>query len=564
MANILLEISSRMGPGGLASLQAGINMVVSMGRVIVDTITDLDKFSLAFRRNEIAIDELERRTYGMIDTLEELYQAGKLAEAGVKVTEEQLAILGVAAVNFAKSTGEDATQAFVRLTDSIAKGSTRALKEFGVDLENTEDLVLAQQEAVQKLTEKFGGMTTKIETSTEAMFALQNNVGTLAGLLWDKLQPAADDGESALGLLTEAIGKFNAVLSDESISAFNEYSYTLDWWIHNIQSLAIDFIGFIEGLTAKVGFELDLGAEEMRKRLEEERNRIVELFQQRERGTGRVLSQAELAQRKTGGIKPAAQTTGLGRRGKSRQKTTVGSDFGALMSGRVDEKLEMIQMADEANREWLANERMAEEERLEASREYLQRLSQLHEQHTQEIIAMKRREEEAEMRKHQLLLTFNRNFFGSLSALMTLHSKKAFKIGKGSAIVNTIIATAEGAIQAYKAMAGIPYIGPALGVAAAAAVSTAGKVQVGVIRRQRYDGGAGASATGLSGLGAVSFGPAAAGYSYGAAGGRDTRTVQVNISLHGGTDKIFEAVEEENDRRSQTGERAFQLQENAA
>ncbi len=57
----------------------------------------------------------------------------------------------------------------------------------------------------------------------------------------------------------------------------------------------------------------------------------------------------------------------------------------------------------------------------------------------------------------------------------------AAKITKATEISSAIAATASGAINAYKAMAGIPVVGPALGVAAAAAVSAYGALKVGVI-----------------------------------------------------------------------------------
>ena len=63
--------------------------------------------------------------------------------------------------------------------------------------------------------------------------------------------------------------------------------------------------------------------------------------------------------------------------------------------------------------------------------------------------------------------------------------KGAERLGKGAvgvaktlAIVNTTIASIEASIQAYKAMAGIPIIGPALGIAASASALLAGGLAV--------------------------------------------------------------------------------------
>lgn len=67
-------------------------------------------------------------------------------------------------------------------------------------------------------------------------------------------------------------------------------------------------------------------------------------------------------------------------------------------------------------------------------------------------------------------------------------SKKAFAAWKAFSIVNAIIDTYTGAQKAYTSMVGIPFIGPALGIAAAAAAIGAGMARVQAIRSQQYQG----------------------------------------------------------------------------
>lgn len=64
--------------------------------------------------------------------------------------------------------------------------------------------------------------------------------------------------------------------------------------------------------------------------------------------------------------------------------------------------------------------------------------------------------------------------WNNLVSLQSSSSKKMAAVGKASAIAETTIATYQSATEAYKAMAGIPIIGPALAVAAAAAAIAAG------------------------------------------------------------------------------------------
>tara|TARA_S200002703_G_C3800826_1_gene247468 strand:+ start:210 stop:2015 length:1806 start_codon:yes stop_codon:yes gene_type:complete len=76
-----------------------------------------------------------------------------------------------------------------------------------------------------------------------------------------------------------------------------------------------------------------------------------------------------------------------------------------------------------------------------------------------------------------------------VGALFGEESKQAFEIQKGVSIAQTTISTIEGAIAAYKSLAGIPYVGPALGAAAAAGVTASGLAAVQQIRSQTYQGG---------------------------------------------------------------------------
>ncbi|CAN8141117.1 hypothetical protein THIOSC15_2740002 [uncultured Thiomicrorhabdus sp.] len=76
--------------------------------------------------------------------------------------------------------------------------------------------------------------------------------------------------------------------------------------------------------------------------------------------------------------------------------------------------------------------------------------------------------------------------FGMIAGLMNSKSKKMFEIGKKAAIVQATIDTYQSAISAYKAMAGIPVIGPALGAASAAAAVAMGMQQVSAINSQQF------------------------------------------------------------------------------
>lgn len=93
---------------------------------------------------------------------------------------------------------------------------------------------------------------------------------------------------------------------------------------------------------------------------------------------------------------------------------------------------------------------------------------------------------------------------GVLAGLQTSQNSFAKGVGKAFAVANTIIKTQEGAQAAYAAMAGIPFVGPALGAAAAAAVIADGAARISTIR------GAQTGITEVPGIGTRdTFGPVA-------------------------------------------------------
>lgn len=77
-------------------------------------------------------------------------------------------------------------------------------------------------------------------------------------------------------------------------------------------------------------------------------------------------------------------------------------------------------------------------------------------------------------------------------------SKAAFKVQQAMSIADTVMNTYTAAQGAYAAMAGIPIVGPALGIAAAAAAIAFGAKQVQAIKAQKL-GGSGSVTTGKPG-----------------------------------------------------------------
>jgi uncharacterized protein (DUF2225 family) len=80
-------------------------------------------------------------------------------------------------------------------------------------------------------------------------------------------------------------------------------------------------------------------------------------------------------------------------------------------------------------------------------------------------------------------------WLGTLAQMMTSHNRKAFEIGKAAAIGRDATRHLQAAMGALASFASIPYVGVALGYAAAAAITVAGMARIQAIRSTQFGGG---------------------------------------------------------------------------
>ena len=93
-------------------------------------------------------------------------------------------------------------------------------------------------------------------------------------------------------------------------------------------------------------------------------------------------------------------------------------------------------------------------------------------------------EKKTQIEKAQFILGSATDSFEELGKI----NKQAFQAYKAFAISQALIDTYASATAAFKALAPIPFVGPALGIAAAAAAIAAGMARVNAIRSQSYSG----------------------------------------------------------------------------
>ncbi|MFL3932454.1 phage tail tape measure protein, partial [Pseudomonas aeruginosa] len=163
----------------------------------------------------------------------------------------------------------------------------------------------------------------------------------------------------------------------------------------------------------------------------------------------------------------------------------------AVVAGPQGE-LDKIDKAEEELEKWYQTQL----DLLNASREAKAELTA---QWDEQELKLKQEHEDAlaaiERSRQQVTMSANEQFFGNLSGLARTFFgeqsglyKAAFVAEKSYAIAKTLLNAPKTASDAYAAMAGIPIIGPALGIAAAAAAVTAQLAQVAAVKNVNLSG----------------------------------------------------------------------------
>lgn len=164
--------------------------------------------------------------------------------------------------------------------------------------------------------------------------------------------------------------------------------------------------------------------------------------------------------------------------------------LGGIMTANATE----LQLAQEKHALELETLRTTLADKLMTEQEYEAARAEMLKRHGEEATAIKQQEEEAKTRVQKEQEAARRaalgTALGDLSTLMNSGSRKMFEVGKAAAISQTVLSTYEGAQKAYSSLAGIPVVGPGLGIAAAGAAIAAGVARVQSIRSQTFGGGA--------------------------------------------------------------------------
>jgi hypothetical protein len=189
--------------------------------------------------------------------------------------------------------------------------------------------------------------------------------------------------------------------------------------------------------------------------LELERTQAIKDKVQGEKDAAQILADAQARAATTGEFGLASQFATELRDLENRQRDEQDRMLALKEEGYATEE----QLADLHNAQLLEKDKLLADQRYRLQQEYLNRTK-------------------------QVFSDVGSAFLEYYKATGEKH-KEFFEIYKAAAIAETIISTYQAAQDAYKATVGLPYVGPALAVAAAAAAIAAGMARVAAIRSQQ-------------------------------------------------------------------------------
>ena len=405
----------------------------------------------------------------------------------IKITKE----LTGAILDFATANKMDAASAAAAVGKAIGT-STNALARYGIEINSSASQSEKMAQVLEGLKGKFGGQAEAAAQGLGILEKLQKTVNDLFQELGERLAPAivvvAKSLESLLSnsssttLFIDALAgafEFAARLAMNVAFAFESLGATIGGTIGTIVG---SMEQLVNGQFKAAGESLVSGFEaigQKRAEIQERYNqKVLELdaaFSQK-KADNDLAEEEKLKESLARKKDLKAQASIDEHLAEQERKVAQMQEENALIGLNEEQK---IQTKLQALDRQIQNETNAANKlKLLKDKEAL-----LDQQRTLKSAAEKKKADEEELRSRQQTL-------GSLSALQHSKSKEMAAVGKASAIAEIGMNTYKGALAAYSAMAGIPYIGPALGIAAAAALTAYGAEQArGVASVQLAEGG---------------------------------------------------------------------------
>ena len=435
-----------------------------------------------------------------------------------------------------------------RIGDFISTGGG-PLQDFADVMGYTKEQTLAFAQSVEGLSGRdvLVEMVRQLEEggkSTEQMsFALEGMANDMT-----KLLPLLTNGASELDRLESKMAAVQSPLSQEDINQFREFNESIDLvsasFSNMMTNAVIPLLEPFTKLNEAVAFfisttnegsenalameivDLNAKAKELEQSIENNESAWgrfknvatfestdTEVLKKQLEEVNRQIDEAraKLTAMRTGGTPTPTQTGSAPallspNTAPSTTPPTVGNS-----ADQINSQLEAIRMSYmtqeqlaqaklQKDLEIIELSKIAEQERIDLSvlayEAYYEKLDELDQQRTQKANSeAEKRAKEEERTARQAARAEKTANDEKIDALGNVTNSLKSSLGeqnalyKAAAITNTTIATYESATQAYKALAGIPVVGPALGAAAAGVAIGSGLANVAAIQGARFQGG---------------------------------------------------------------------------
>lgn len=175
----------------------------------------------------INVDRLRASVQGLVETDDLLAFAGRTQNAIWKLNQQEMELVLRGANALRVSMGKELKPTVDALAESITKGSSRALKEFGIEVKSKTELLEVMEARVQSL----GGKTTLVGDDFER-----------AGVQWSD---AVDDLKGALGRLAIQLAPAISALADFTAGMADAITKVADW-DEKLRDVREDFFAWMD------------------------------------------------------------------------------------------------------------------------------------------------------------------------------------------------------------------------------------------------------------------------------------------------------------------------------
>jgi len=439
-----------------------------------------------------------------------LQSLGQLDEAGLKQAT-------TAAVDMSAALGID-LKAAITLVGKAAAGEVSSFSRYGVSIKKGADNAETLDNTLRALNTQFGGAAAaQINTFSGATQQASNSFGDMTEEIGFMItqNPAVI---AAVKASTQIFGDLGKEISEnrEEIQAFVTKGLLLmldaiPLAVDGLNGLMNSFTRMKQVTAATIGAIADVfgqdgisdaAAEDFAKeqKIIDERDSLYAGIKERIAGVRESVVEAS----SKGAESEAKLTAQLEKQSEtvSNLKASLRSmdeDREALLNKAIERGAKQLEAEQEfaVDSMDLLNERIALENE-QANLQFEQGLINK-EQHNAELlaietkgssdrVAVRRVEEEKKFQLQQRTAKAVSGILGNMSATASAFGKKGFKAAKAFATAQALVDTYSGATAAYKAVVGIPFVGPTLAPIAAAAAVGAGLANVATIASQQPQG----------------------------------------------------------------------------